>query len=152
MTWNAFWSYYSAKAQYICFQLLHCGWRGRLLINSLQSLQNHMWSGKFGCTLQKFMGNFWRLSEICIKAFFWQKFKILHIFRGLYIISTFCLTFWNQQNSSLICQYPSLRFQLHSHFLNWQWLSDYIWDIKMPANIILLPWKINSSLSHLWLR
>ena len=83
------------------------------------------------------------------KRFFWQKIKILHIFRGFHIISTFCLTFCNQQSSSLICQYPSLRFQLHSHFLNWQWLSDYIWDIKMPANRILLPWKINRSLSHL---
>src|SRR6267154_6834005 len=33
------------------------------------------------------------LHHHCIKAFFWQKFKILNIFKGLCIISTFCLNF-----------------------------------------------------------
>ena len=34
------------------------------------------------------------------KSIFWQKFKILHIFRGLCIISTFCLNFCTTNNGN----------------------------------------------------
>ena len=84
------------------------------------------------------------------KSIFKQKFKILHIFRGLCIISTFRPNFCTTNKVHLwyvsMYHFPSLRFQLHSHFLNWQWsLEGYIWEIKSPANRILLPWKINRS-------
>jgi hypothetical protein len=79
------------------------------------------------------------------KSIFQQKSKILHIFRGLCIISIFCLNFCVTNKVHLwyvsIYHLSSLRLQLHSHLLNWQ-SEGYIWNIKFPANKTLLPWKI----------
>jgi len=86
-----------------------------------------------------------------IKAFFGKNSRFCTFSEVCASFQLFVWTFVQPtkftSDMSVFIHLPSLRFQLHSHFPNWQWLLDGY--IKFRTNRKLFPWKINRSLSCL---